>query len=61
VTKKSNAWFVAATNIDVNRAIRDNTFREDLFYRLNQSWIHVPPLRERGDDVILLAEHFIRF
>ncbi|MFH1220040.1 MAG: sigma-54 dependent transcriptional regulator [Candidatus Eisenbacteria bacterium] len=59
VSKKSDAWFLAATNIDVHKAIRENTFREDLFYRLNQAWIHVPPLRDRGDDVILLAEHFI--
>ncbi|HVP58808.1 MAG TPA: helix-turn-helix domain-containing protein, partial [bacterium] len=49
-----------ATNLDIPKAIKDSRFREDLFYRLNQAWINVPPLRERGDDVILLAEHFMR-
>jgi two-component system NtrC family response regulator len=60
VSKTSEAWFITATNLDIPNAIRDGRFREDLYYRLNQAWIHVPPLRERGDDVILLAEHFIK-
>jgi len=60
VSKTSEAWFITATNVDIPKAMRDGRFREDLFYRLNQAWIHVPPLRERGDDVILLAEHFVK-
>jgi DNA-binding NtrC family response regulator len=59
-SKQADAWFLTATNIDMPRAIQSGKFREDLYYRLNQAWIHVPPLRDRGDDVILLAEHFIR-
>lgn len=60
VSKTSEAWFITATNLDIPKAIRDSRFREDLYYRLNQAWIHVPSLRERGDDVILLAEYFIK-
>jgi two-component system response regulator AtoC len=59
-TQKTGAWFIAATNIDIPKAIQSGQMRQDLFYRLNQAWIHVPPLRERGDDVLLLADHFIR-
>jgi len=50
---------IAATNKDLPREIRAGRFREDLFFRLNVVPIFVPPLRERGDDVIRLAEHFI--
>ena len=50
---------VASTNIDLAAAMQDNRFREDLFYRLNEIQITLPPLRDRGEDVILLAEHFI--
>jgi DNA-binding NtrC family response regulator len=60
VSKTSEAWFITATNVDIPKAMREGRFRDDLFYRLNQAWIHVPPLRERGDDVILLAEHFMK-
>ena len=60
VSKTSEAWFITATNLDIPKAIRESRFREDLYYRLNQAWIHVPSLRERGDDVILLAEYFIK-
>ncbi|MEX2582527.1 MAG: sigma-54 dependent transcriptional regulator [Gemmatimonadota bacterium] len=50
---------IAATHVDLPDAIREGQFREDLFYRLNVVPIKLPALRERGDDVILLAEHFL--
>ena len=51
--------FVAATNLDIQSAIDSGEFRSDLFYRLNLHRIHLPPLRERGDDVELLAKRFL--
>jgi DNA-binding NtrC family response regulator len=51
---------IAATNRDIVQAIRENQFREDLFHRLNVVQFHPPPLRERGADVLLLAEHFLK-
>ena len=50
---------VAATNRDLDPAVKDGRFRHDLFYRLKVVSIDLPPLRERGDDVILLARHFL--
>ena len=55
-----NVRFVAATNRDIVDAIRKGDFREDLFHRLNVVQFRVPPLRERGEDVLLLAEHFLQ-
>jgi two-component system nitrogen regulation response regulator NtrX len=49
---------IAATNKDLSEEIRDGKFREDLFFRLNVIPIHIPPLRERPEDVAALAEHF---
>jgi transcriptional regulator with GAF, ATPase, and Fis domain len=49
---------IAATNRDLERMAKEGTFRTDLLYRLNVFPVHVPPLRERGDDVVLLAEAF---
>jgi len=51
---------VAATNRDLRKSLEDGSFREDLFYRLNVLSVVLPPVRDRGDDVILLAEHFVR-
>lgn len=51
---------ICATNADLKKLIANGTFRQDLYYRINTMEIHIPPLRERGDDIILLAEHFVR-
>ena len=56
--RKTNVRIVAATNVNIQAAIRDGKFREDLFYRLNTIPIKMPPLRERGDDIILLFKKF---
>ena len=56
---KIDVRIVSATNRDLTTEVREGRFREDLFYRLNVINVHLPPLRDRGDDVILLAEHFL--
>jgi DNA-binding NtrC family response regulator len=58
--RKTNIRVVAATNKDMMQAVKDGKFREDLYYRLSTVQINVPPLRERGDDIVLLARLFLR-
>jgi len=55
-----DARIIAATNRDLESEVEEQRFREDLYYRLNVVQIHVPPLRARGNDVLLLAQHFVR-
>jgi Nif-specific regulatory protein len=56
----TDARVIAATNQDLASMVRERRFREDLFFRLNVVALDLPPLRERGDDVLLLAGHFLR-
>ncbi len=58
--KKVDVRVIAATNKDLNKFVARGAFREDLFFRLNVISMHVPPLREREDDVLLLVQHFAR-
>ena len=51
---------ICATNADIRQMVEEGTFRQDLLYRINTIEIHIPPLRERGDDIVLLAEHFLK-
>ena len=59
-TLKVNVRVIAATNRNLSNMVADGTFREDLYYRLNVVTIEVPPLRERTDDIVELAQFFIR-
>ncbi|HYL80403.1 MAG TPA: sigma 54-interacting transcriptional regulator, partial [Candidatus Acidoferrum sp.] len=58
-TKSFNARIIAATNRDMEAAIAEGAFRSDLYYRIKALTLDVPPLRERGTDIILLARHFL--
>jgi len=58
-TKEVSVRIIAATNRDVEKAIREGAFREDLFYRINTFTINLPPLRERLEDIPFLAEYFL--
>jgi transcriptional regulator with GAF, ATPase, and Fis domain len=59
-TLRADVRVITATNRNLETAVEARQFRGDLFYRLNVFTVHLPPLRERGDDVLLLAEHFAR-
>jgi NtrC-family two-component system response regulator AlgB len=60
-TRKANVRIITATNVNLEKAVKEGRFREDLFYRLNVIQIETPPLRERPDDVVALAERLLIF
>ena len=58
-TRRVKVRVLSATNADLKAMVRAGTFREDLYYRLNVIEVRLPPLAERGDDILPLAEHFL--
>ena len=59
MSRKIDIRLITATNRDLRVEVEGGRFRQDLFYRLNVVPIEVPPLRERGEDILLLAQHFL--
>jgi DNA-binding NtrC family response regulator len=59
-TLKVDVRIISATNQDLEKKIKEKSFREDLYYRLNVISLFIPPLRERKEDILILADHFIR-
>jgi len=58
-TQKTDVRFIAATNEDLDRLVLKGLFRKDFYYRLNTAWLHIPPLRERKEDIPLLINRFL--
>ena len=58
--KKVDIRIIAATNRDLTKEVKEGNFRADLFFRLNIFPIHIPPLRRRGNDIVVLANHFLK-
>ena len=59
VSTPLDVWVIAATSADLEAAVRKRRFRKDLYYRLAVVTVHMPPLRERGEDVVILAQHML--
>ncbi len=59
-TIKLDVRIITATNVDLEQAVKEGNFREDFYHRLNVLPVHLPPLKDRGEDIFLLAHHFLR-